>query len=211
MNLLEKIKFRIKYGNSNNYWKRRYQKGGSSGSGSFGVLAYFKSDVINKFVEEKSIESVIEFGCGDGNQLTLSKYPQYIGFDISLEAINACGQLFKEDLQKQFFMMEDYKNQKAELVLSLDVIYHLIEEKIFTNYLELLFASSLKYVVIYSSNTSVQLPQQSGHVKHRIFTEWIEKNIKGWTLSQVIKNKYPFNGDISNSSIADFYIYRKNT
>jgi hypothetical protein len=33
-------------------------------------------------VAERRIRSVIEFGCGDGNQLGLMRYPSYLGLDI---------------------------------------------------------------------------------------------------------------------------------
>lgn len=54
---------------SNNYWERRYQSGKNSGAGSYSKLADFKANIINSFVLEHNITHVIEFGCGDGNQL----------------------------------------------------------------------------------------------------------------------------------------------
>lgn len=44
-------------------------QGGTSGAGSYGVLAEFKAEVINSLLLEHSILTAIEFGCGDGSQL----------------------------------------------------------------------------------------------------------------------------------------------
>ncbi|WP_242447617.1 hypothetical protein [Priestia endophytica] len=65
------------------YWEENYANGGNSGNGSYGVLAQFKGDVINQFINKKQIHTVIEFGCSDGNQLKYMNYPNYLGMDIS--------------------------------------------------------------------------------------------------------------------------------
>src|SRR5262245_42492336 len=64
------------------YWQFRYKEGGSSGAGSYGRLAQFKSEVLNKLVAHQDVKTVVEFGCGDGNQLLTARYPQYIGLDV---------------------------------------------------------------------------------------------------------------------------------
>lgn len=48
------------------YWEKRYERGGTSGPGSCGRLAQFKAEVVNRFVAEHDVQSVVEFGCGDG-------------------------------------------------------------------------------------------------------------------------------------------------
>ncbi|MEM6772492.1 MAG: hypothetical protein AAF597_18085, partial [Bacteroidota bacterium] len=73
--------------NSAAYWEARYRKGGNSGAGSYGELARYKAEVINAFIEEHGIESVIEFGCGDGHQLGLLKMTNYLGVDVSTTAV----------------------------------------------------------------------------------------------------------------------------
>ena len=69
------------------YWERRYRLGGSSGSGSTGHLAAFKAEVLNRFVHDHGIKSVIELGCGDGQQLALAEYPLYLGLDVAKTSI----------------------------------------------------------------------------------------------------------------------------
>ena len=60
------------------YWEFRYANNGNSGAGSYGKLADFKAKVINGFIHENELNTILEFGCGDGNQLSLAKYNSYI-------------------------------------------------------------------------------------------------------------------------------------
>ncbi len=79
------------------YWDSRYRHGGNSGSGSSGRLAQFKAETINRLVVEHGISSVVEFGCGDGRQLALAEYPDYVGVDVSAEAVRLCSERFVDD------------------------------------------------------------------------------------------------------------------
>ena len=195
--------------NSGNYWKHRYESGGNSGAGSYAELAQFKAEVVNVFVMEKNIATVIEYGCGDGNQLGLAQYPHYIGFDISAKALELCKSRFTGDDRKIFKLMDDYAGEKADLTLSLDVIYHLLEDAVFNRYMERLFDSSERFVILYSSNTDLQAVNQAPHVHHRKFSTWIQENRPQWLLLKHIPNKYPLAVDRSRGSFADFYVYGK--
>ena len=75
---------------SGRYWEQRYLSGDNSGSGSYNRLAQFKAEVLNDFVEKNNVSEVVEWGCGDGNQLKLAKYPRYTGFDVSQKAVDIC-------------------------------------------------------------------------------------------------------------------------
>ncbi len=151
---------------SGNYWDQRYRLGGNSGAGSYGKAASYKAEVLNQFVSSQAIKSVIEFGCGDGNQLTLAKYPSYAGFDVSPTAINRCRELFSGDPTKHFDLMSNYAGEQADLSLSLDVLYHLVEDDVFESYLKTLFNSARHYVIIYSSDTEKPVKTMA-HVRLR--------------------------------------------
>ena len=195
---------------SEEYWQRRYVAGGNSGAGSYNQFAEFKAEIINKFVESNNVGSVIEFGCGDGNQLVLASYPKYLGLDVSTEAISLCEKKFRSDRKKSFKSLNAYADEKAELTLSLDVIYHLIEDDVFEHHMRCLFSAATRYVIIYSSNAAdaMTLPENP-HVKHRQFTNWIDNNIEGWKLGNQIENKYPYKGDHKLGTWSDFYIYER--
>ena len=193
---------------SENYWIERYESGGNSGDGSYNILAEFKAEILNGFIREENIETIIEFGCGDGNQLRLANYKSYIGFDVSLKAISMCKNIFAGDCTKKFILMKDYNEETAHLTISLDVIFHLIEDIIFNEYMHRLFDSAERFVIIYSSNICYR-PDEGVHIKHRKFTQWIEENRSQWQLRSFIPNRHPFKGDTNSGSFADFYIYEK--
>lgn len=186
------------------YWVARYREGGNSGAGSYNQLAQFKAEVLNEFVASHAIREVIEFGCGDGNQLALANYPSYIGLDVSPDAIERCRRRFADDPGKSFMLTHDYMGQTAQLALSLDVIYHLIEDDVYDNYMRTLFEAAQDYVVIYSSDKE---EAQAAHVRHRPFTRWVHANAPGWRMLQHIPNRHPYLGDNDTGSLADFYIY----
>ena len=207
--------YHAKYPGSRQYWDHRYEQGGTSGAGSYGRLAEFKSNTIEQIIDENDIETVLEFGCGDGNQLSRTDFPSYIGLDVSPAAIDLCTEKFRNDQSKSFFLYDPHSFVdnlgifQAELSLSLDVIYHLTEDEIYQKYMEHLFSSSTRYVVIYSSNTSDTYPD-ADHVQHREFTNWVASNTDCWELGDVIENKYPYDPlDPETTSWSDFYIFEK--
>jgi Methyltransferase domain len=191
------------------YWEQRYAQGGNSGVGSYGKFAEFKAEVLNNFAVQHGVLSVIEFGCGDGHQLSLAKYPRYQGFDISEVAISLCKQRFASDVTKTFKMLHEYSGEKADLTLSLDVLYHLVEDEIFEKHMRTLFQASNRYVAIYSSDSSNNAGMKGTHVKHRKFTRWIERNLPGWKLLYHIPNKHPYAGDYTTGSWSELFVYER--
>lgn len=194
------------------YWEKRYSSGANSGAGSYNRLAEFKADFINSFVHKNSIKFVVEFGVGDGNQLKLANYEKFIGYDVSKRAIEICNKEFEFDNSKTFKLMSNYEKESADLALSLDVIYHLVEEESFEDYMKRLFESSNCYVIIYSSNRNGNSKTHPGgyHIKHRKFSDWVELYCQDWKLIEVKNNLYPYANHVPDvTSFADFYIYKK--
>lgn len=191
------------------YWERRYAAGGNSGVGSYDRFAEFKARVLNEFVAKRGVKSVIEFGCGDGNQLSLAKYPTYLGFDISATAVSRCQAMFSSDSDKSFRLISDYRGECADLALSLDVIYHLVEDDLFEGYMHTLFAAADRYVIIYASDTDDNRGYEGTYIRHRLFTRWIKQSLPTWTLAEHVPNRYPYRGDYRTGSFADFFIYQK--
>lgn len=189
------------------YWIRRYAGGGNSGPGSYGMLAEFKARELNAFVTENNIRTIMEFGCGDGNQLRLADYPDYTGFDISPHAIERCCETFSSDPSRRFKLTTEYSGEKAELTLSLDVIYHLIEDDVYDSYMRQLFDASTQFVVIYSSNREEPVTR-GHHVRHREFTQWVAAHRPGWTLSKHIPNEHEYDGDATKGSSAEFFYFK---
>ncbi|HEX7710264.1 MAG TPA: hypothetical protein VF418_04945 [Sphingomonadaceae bacterium] len=189
------------------YWEARYRTGGNSGAGSYSRLAEFKAEVLNRFVDENGIASVVEFGSGDGAQLTLANYRDYVGIDVSETAVELCRAKFAGTGYKFLHQSEVPPDIQAELALSLDVIYHLVEDQVFESYMRSLFDAAARYAIIYASNHDAI---GASHVRHRKFSTWVERNRPEFELIETIPNRYPFDpADPDNSSFADFYIYRR--
>lgn len=197
-----------KFVNSGTYWEDRYKKGGDSGRGSFGRLADFKAEFLNKFVEKNQIESIAEFGCGDSNQLKKYNFPSYIGIDISDTAIKKCKEVFNDDGSKKFFLLDEVNDLEVDLAISIDVLYHLVEDDIYKAHLEILFDSSKSYVIIYSTNEEIY-NKLAPHVKHRKFTEYVEVSYRNFELIEHIPNNFPHDPSNHETSRADFFIYKK--
>jgi hypothetical protein len=184
--------------NSTEYWIDRYQSGGDSGQGSRGLLATHKAEVINDFIILNVVETIIDWGCGDG-YLPLINIP-YIGFDVSEEAlIMARSRPYNKD--KEYFLLQEYAGQTADLTLSLDVIFHLVEDEVYHEHMRRLFKTSNKYVIIYSSNFEAR---HVGSERRRKFTDWTCEYLPlRWRQIDYIKNRYP------TKTYSDFYIYER--
>jgi hypothetical protein len=196
-----------RFGGSTDYWEQRYAEGGNSGAGSYNRLAEFKADFLNEFVARNDVQSVIEFGSGDGAQLELARYPSYVGVDVSRTAIDATRKRFARDRSKRFLHTAEVASDlRAELSLSLDVIYHLVEDATFETHMTSLFSASSRFVVIYASNKDERAAVP--HVRHRRFTDWVASRRPDFTLKERVPNAYPFDElDPDNTSFADFYVF----
>lgn len=192
---------------SRQYWERRYRAGMTSGAGSYGVLSEFKAEILNTFVSSHAVRSVIEFGCGDGNQLQLAAYPLYLGLDVSKTAIDRCRERFKGDDTKSFLWYDPSRTinianfLEADLTLSLDVIYHLIEDDIYWCHLRDLFSTSRRFVIIYSSDSEGK--SMAPHVRHRPFTVDVTRDFPDFRLIDRIANRYP------QQSFCSFFIFER--
>ncbi len=195
--------------NSAQYWNDRYHGGGNSGAGSYGRLALFKAETLNKFIRDESYTTSIEFGCGDGAQLSLLDVEHYHGIDVSESAVTRCRENFQNNSTRSFLTLAEYDASpfKADMSISLDVIYHLVEDSVFDTYMHTLFEAASQSVVIYASNEDEKTADP--HVRHRRFTDWVERNMPGWEQSAYIPNRYPFDWkDPQNTSFANFHIFK---
>ncbi|MGD0429999.1 MAG: class I SAM-dependent methyltransferase [Acetobacteraceae bacterium] len=190
---------------SGEYWEVRYRRGGTSGAGSVGRLARFKADVINRFIVANGIRSVIDLGCGDGSQLGLLGLPaEYVGVDVSPTALARCAERYPN---LRFVTPEQLRTvPPAELTLSLDVIYHLVEGTVFTSTMRTLFAWATRFVLIYASDRDEVSP--SAHVRHRRFTDLVTATEPDWRLVVKLPNPFPYDPRLPDeTSFADFFVY----
>ena len=202
---------RVRFTDSQRYWEERYANGGNSGSGSDGRLAQGKAAILNQLVAVRQVNTVLEMGCGDGSQLSHASYPKYVGVDVSPEAIATCRRRFADDTTKRFILSGAESLPTCDVGLSLDVIYHLVEDGVFVQYMNTLLRHSARMVVLYTSDSDHYLPpgRSAAHVRHRPVCEWMSSQAH-WKLVERIANPFPF--DVANpdeTSFADFYVYER--
>ena len=192
---------------SASYWERRYAAGGTSGVGSAGPQARWKAQVVNGWVSSLGVSSVVDLGCGDGQQLALAEYPRYLGIDPSGTAVRLCMERFSGDGTKSFLHLPpgEFADPagwlRADLALSMEVLFHLVEEEVYDDYLRLLFASAERFVVICSNDTSEG--RLAAHELYRSFTAWVATHEPGWQLREQLDP--PADVDL----MASMYLYER--
>lgn len=175
------------------YWEKRYRSGGNSGLGSTGVLAEYKSNVINEFVNKNQIRDVVEFGCGDGYQLSLSQYSKYLGLDVAPSSIELCQNIFAGDKAKSFILYNpkyftNHNAIMADLVLCLDTLYHITDDNDYYKTLDDIFSSSRRFVILYTNT----IPLQS-NTKHIIYRDTLNdlNRYQEFSVDRVEKAEHP--------------------
>lgn len=195
------------------YWTNRFETGGDSGAGSDGEIAEFKAEIVNGLVRSRQVSSVLELGVGDGKQLARAQYPAYLGIDVVPSVIARLLGEYAGDPAKRFYAVDACEpmvlDDSADLALSLDVIFHLVEDDVFETYMRRLFSAARRFVVVYSSNHNSNVPEQPPHIRHRRFTEWVERHAPSWQLEQRIPNRFPFEPSTGEGSFSDFYLFTK--
>lgn len=188
------------------YWSSRYQEGGDSGEGSYGILAEFKAEVINAFIKKHAVESVVEFGCGDGNQLKYMNYGKYLGLDVAKNSIERCCALFENDHTKSFMIYNPkyFVNNnfiRGDMVVCLDVLYHIIPEDDFMKTLQDIFSCSSRYVILYTTLRAYRShPYEAGsHICHRDTLSYLSR-IDQFEVKEIVDQQF------HELSVADFVI-----
>jgi len=144
------------------YWNSRYIKG-NSGYGSYGEQLEKKLHWLSGL----DIKSISEIGCGDFNfgKNLLKQHPKasYVGYDISEVIIERNKILYP---QHKFTNKFDLSLFNADLVLCVDVLFHVLDDNEYDILLLNLFHNYNKYLAI----TAYENEQRaSPHLKIRKF------------------------------------------
>lgn len=203
----------LRFRSSARYWDRRYRAGGTSGSGSYGADARFKAQVVNDKVARLRCQEVVELGCGDGNQVRLFDIPHYYGVDVAPRAVGNCKTLFEGDPTRVFLASDEFSARRGydiperfDCALSLDVIYHLVEDDVYRAHLSELFGLAPN-VIIYSSTQAVEPNLMAPHVRHRNFLEDVRRLFPRWVLEERIPN--PRRQAETQGPPIEFFVFRR--
>lgn len=198
--------------NSGDYWRDRYLAGGHSGAGAYGRLAVYKAHVVNLVTHSRKVRTVIEFGSGDGNTASLFHIPRYTGVDLSQEALARARERAADRGDWRWMTLADFKAdpQTCDMAMSLDVIYHLVEDEVFDDYMRRLFTAARRLVLVYSSDHS-DGEATPAHVRHRAYSDWIAREAPDWSLAKTWNQPYPFGPGTNprHTSFAFFRLFRK--
>lgn len=166
-----------------NYWNRRYRDGRSSGEGSEGANAMVKAQAVNDLVKTEKIESIVDWGVGDGTVLKMiTPDVDYTGIDISEVAIQRLQREWSgaRVARRRLVTLDQIGAIQVDLALSFDVIFHCIDDFDYEMHLRRVFASASRFVLIHSSNHDGG--RTARHVRWRRFTPDVMRIAPNWVL-----------------------------
>ena len=199
---LAKTKVFNPFKSSKDYWEKWYKKNRDLISPEQLNSTEYKTQVVNDWLKHYNIDSVIDLGCGIGNYIDVFNGFNYMGYDVSETAIKICQNKYGNEQSKTFKVIEKIVNEKSNMTMSIDVIYYLVEDDVFVKYMNNLFNSSQRYVMIYSTNHN-HYNDLIPHIKHRQFTDWVKKHKKEFVMINHLKN------DSIGIAQCEFYLFEK--
>lgn len=132
------------------YWNKRYRDFDprSSGAGSYGEAMNRKVDALTALPD---VQSITEIGCGDFNfgRHLMDRLPSatYLGFDVSDEIIKRNGRWY--ELPRIHFQHAlDVSFVKTDLLLCVDVLFHVIDDSAYQQLLAALYQSQWQYLAV---------------------------------------------------------------
>jgi len=160
------------------YWDRRFADGIGAGRGSEGEAALAKARYVNELIASEPVETVADWGCGDGGFLGMIRAPHYVGIDVAPSAIAKA--VVTHGHSRSFVLWRPGApiEVHADLALSLDVVFHLVDDVEYRQHLAAVFGSADRLVAFHATNR----PNPEGaapHMRHRV---WIEDVPSGWEL-----------------------------
>jgi trans-aconitate methyltransferase len=183
------------------YWNRRYRDGRTSGAGSEGAEGAYKAAYVSEFITKNNVVTVVDWGCGDGQVLELIKFPKgtsYTGVDVSQTIVDRMRAKFP--MHKFLGPDDDHSYEDAyRMSISMDVLFHLPDDRDYFEYLDHLFNSAVRHVVIYATDTPDG--RTARHVFRRKFTADIAERFLDWELKTA---EPPL-----REGLASFFVYGK--
>jgi len=170
------------------YWENRYASGTNSGSGSYGRVAEYKREKLCELIPRLRVRSIVDLGVGDGNVLSLLERDKciasvaYSGVDVSRTTVARLRGRFP-GLRFVTYggTVETFwatNTDAADVAMSLEVIFHLVDDSVFESYMDVLWQASSRYIVVFSSTTEDKR-DPGRHVRHRNWLDWMRQRHRG--------------------------------
>lgn len=208
------------------YWERRYRQGGSSGAGSRGETLSQKigfAHIIHSDVRKEGGRGVLDLGCGDGRfaegfvEFSLGEQKDFDGYravDISPKALEIaeefCRLRLPSEAVDRYMSFELFRPDRPEqpispgvfgLGLSLEVIFHILEDDIYDLYMSTLF-DRCRTVLIQTAADPGPVRTAGSHIVWRDTQKWVQDNRPEALCIHHIPR--PF----GERSFSDFFVYR---
>jgi len=196
------------------WWNEWYKGGGTSGQGSRGDLLEFKSDYINTYFRQDAIQTVFDYGCGDGWLAGNLECKNYLGMDVSAEAVMMC----KKKINRPNFYFELVESNlisgnyidlkcvdrfaiKPEAIICIDMLYHVMDNELVNKIIESIFSSSARMIVLYTIPNTKMHGGRTDAINFYNNSETLNRVTKNWRLIGETEPK--------GISAAGFFIWTK--
>ena len=138
------------------FWNKQFKENGNVGWGSVPQFEWFqkKQDALES-IANKDLK-ILEIGCGDFSVLKdvfLRNPMRYTGIDGSIEMIEHNKKLIQgstdiEFIHKQFSDLVKEKVSDFSVIIAFDVLFHIVDDKLYTDLVKWIFAQKAKYVLL---------------------------------------------------------------
>jgi len=210
-----------------NYWERRYSSGGMSNTQDvvdqhvFPTLYKWRSVWLRHIFKHATAEgrplSVLDLGVGDGRQafniLCGGQVESLTGLDVSWFTVHALENRLNSDRPlgcadmdvywyDGFILPQEIHGLTFDVTLSLQVVFHLLEDALFERYMALLFMLAREVVVVHAPDIDDALPQIA-HMRYRRFSSWVATWRPDWEL----KLRVPVPMEVGTHSDDALHVY----
>lgn len=158
------------------YWETRYRQGGTSGPGSRGDEAELKVSTVQSVIDALGVRSMLDLGCGDGHVAAGLWVERYVGYDPSATARALCRSALRG--HEGAVVVDEVPDEAFDLLLSMDVMHHLVTEESYRAHLATLFSGLAPHVLVYGTDHD---QRGAAHVLHR---HWTPEVPEGWQVHE---------------------------
>ncbi|GAB1855744.1 hypothetical protein MHTCC0001_05780 [Flavobacteriaceae bacterium MHTCC 0001] len=154
------------------FWDYRYNKCPDLGSGvgSRGEVLKLKQTLLNLITHGYTNREIVDVGCGDLELMKVMPFKNYLGLDVSNEAIKLAGQK-RPDWKFKNTSITDETIEEVDLVMCFDVLIHQSDKQVFENIVKSLVIKANKRIIIGAYNSLPSYDSTITHYHNAIFDE----------------------------------------
>lgn len=158
--------------NNSLFWDFRYHicPGLGSGVGSRGETLELKKTLLKHLTYGIEIDTVVDVGCGDLELMKDMPFKNYLGLDVSEEAVKI-GREKRPDWTFKAIPITDESIEAADITMCFDVLIHQSDPVLFTRIVENLVVKAKKRIIIGAYNEEPSFSSTITHFHNSIFDE----------------------------------------